>query len=156
MRSYFIRRLAGTALATLALATAACGGDDNGSTAPQPVPADVSGTYTLTGLRTLGTLQGGGNGLPVSFTDGGGSTLTFSGGYITLKADGSYELEVEAEYNGGGVVMDDQGVYDISGNTIDFTPTGNPARMKDGIISGSSLTAKTQFGGIPFEIDLEK
>jgi hypothetical protein len=94
--------------------------------------------------------------LPVSFTDGGGSTLTFLSGYITLNADGGYELEVEAEYNGGEVVMDDQGVYDISGNSIDFSPTGDPARMKDGIISGSSLTAETQFGGIPFEIDLEK
>ena len=156
MRPFSFRRLAGTALTTFALATAACGGDDGGSTGPQPAPADVSGTYTLTGLRTLGNLQGGGNGLPVSFTDGGGSTLTFLGGYITLNADGSYELEVEAEYNGGGVVMDDQGVYDISGNSIDFSPTGDPARMKDGTISGGSLTAETQFGGIPFEIDLEK
>ena len=33
-------------------------------------------------------------------------------------------------------------------------PTGDPARMKDGTISGSSMTAETQFGGIPFEIDL--
>jgi hypothetical protein len=156
MRPFSFRRLAGTALTTFALATAACGGDDGGSTGPQPAPADVSGTYTLTGLRTLGNLQGGGNGLPVSFTDGGGSTLTFLGGYITLNADGSYELEVEAEYNGGDVVMDDQGVYDISGNSIDFSPTGDPARMKDGTISGGSLTAETQFGGIPFEIDLEK
>jgi hypothetical protein len=156
MHPFSLRRLAGTALTIFALATAACGGDDGGSTGPQPAPADVSGTYTLTGLRTLGNLQGGGNGLPVSFTDGGGSTLTFLGGYITLNADGSYELEVEAEYNGGDVVMDDQGVYDISGNSIDFSPTGDPARMKDGTISGGSLTAETQFGGIPFEIDLEK
>jgi hypothetical protein len=157
MRSLSLRRLAGTALTTLALATAACGGDDdNGSTGPQPVPADVSGTYSLTSLRTLGNLQGGGHGLPVTFTDGGGSTLTFLSGHITLNADGSYELEVEAEFNGGDVVMDDEGVYDISGNAIDFSPTGDPARMKDGIISGTTMTAETQFGGIPFEIDLEK
>jgi len=30
-----------------------------------PAPADVSGTYDLTRLRTLGDLGGGGNGLPV-------------------------------------------------------------------------------------------
>ena len=80
MSSLSLRRLVGTAFTTLALATAACGGDDNGSTGPGPAPADVSGTYALTGLRTLGSLGGGGNGLPVTFTDGSGSTLTFSGG----------------------------------------------------------------------------
>ena len=58
--------------------------------------------------------------------------------------------------NGGDVVMDDQGIYDISGNSIDCSPTGDPARMKDGTISGTKITAETQFGGIPFEIDLEK
>ena len=52
--------------------------------------------------------------------------------------------------------MTDEGIYDVTGNVIDFTPTGDPARMKDGTISGSSMTAETQFGGIPFEIDLRK
>jgi hypothetical protein len=94
--------------------------------------------------------------LPVSFTDGSGSTLAFQSGYLTLEADGTYYLEVEAEFNGGGVTMTDEGVYDVSGNAIDFTPTGDPARMRDGIVSGSSITAETQFGGIPFEIDLQK
>jgi hypothetical protein len=28
--------------------------------------------------------------------------------------------------------------------------------MRDGVISGGSMTAETQFGGIPFEIELEK
>lgn len=156
MLSHSLRRFAGTALASLALATAACGGDNGGSTGPEPVPADVSGTYELTGLRTLGNLNGGGNGLPVSFTDGSGSTLAFQSGYLTLEADGTYYLEVEAEFNGGGVVMDDEGIWELSGNAIDFTPLGDPARMEDGTISGGSITADTQFGGIPFQIDLEK
>ncbi len=159
MHSLSLRRFAGIALTSLALATAACGGDDNGPSgpsAPAPAPADVSGTYHLTGLRTLGNLGGGGSGLPVTFSDGGGSTLRFNSGFLTLNADGTYELEVEAEFNGGGVTMDDQGTYDVSGSSIDFTPTGSPERMKDGTISGSSMTAKTQFGGIPFEIDLQK
>ena len=80
MPSLSLRRFVGTAFTTLAVATAACGGDDNGSTGPQPAPADVSGTYALTSLRSLGSLGGGGNGLPVTFTDGSGSTLTFSSG----------------------------------------------------------------------------
>ncbi len=120
------------------------------------MPADVSGTYGLTGLRTLGTLNGGGSGLPVTFTDGGGSTLTFLSGQLVLGADGSYTLEVEAEFNGGGVTMTDEGVYDVSGALIDFDPTGDPKRMVSGTVSGSSITAETQFGGIPFEIDLSK
>lgn len=156
MLSLSLRRFTGIAFTSLALATAACGGDDNGSTGPEPAPADVSGTYALTGLRALGNLGGGGNGLPVTFSDGSGSTLTFNSGHLTLNADGSYELEVEAEFNGGGVTMTDEGSYDVSGNSIDFSPSGDPARMEDGSVSGSSLTAETQFGGIPFEIDLQK
>jgi hypothetical protein len=156
MHSLSLRRFVGIAFTSLALATAACGGDDNGSTGPGPAPADVSGTYALTGLRALGNLGGGGNGLPVTFSDGGGSTLTFKTGHLTLNADGSYELEVEAQFNSGEVTMTDEGSYDVSGNSIDFTPSGDPARMKDGTISGPSLTAQTQFGGIPFEIDLQK
>ena len=155
MLSHSLRRLAGTAFTALALVTAACGGD-NDSTGPAPAPADVSGIYDLTGMRTLGNLGGGGNGLPVTFTDGGGSTLKFESGYLELLADGTYWLEVEAEFNGGGVTMTDEGVYEVSGNAIDFTPDGDPARMRDGIVSGSSITAETQFGGIPFEIDLAK
>ena len=86
MLSHSLRRLAGTALTALALGTAACGGDNSGSTGPEPAPADVSGTYDLTGLRTLGNLGGGGAGLPVTFTDGGGSTLRFESGYLELLA----------------------------------------------------------------------
>ena len=157
MLSLSLRRVVGTALATFALATAACGGDDNGPSGPTPpAPADVSGSYTLTGLRSLGNLGGGGSGLPVTFTDGSGSTLTFSSGTLSLQSDGSYALEVEAEYNGGGVTMTDEGIYDVNGNVIDFTPLGDPARMRDGTVSGQSITAETQFGGIPFEIDLQK
>ena len=157
MHSLSLRRFAGIAFTSLALVTAACGGDDNGPSGPSaPAPADVSGTYALTSLRTLGNLGGGGNGVPVTFTDGSGSTLTFNTGHLTLNSDGSYELEVEAQFNGGDVTMTDEGSYDVSGNSIDFTPSGDPARMKDGTISGSSMTAETQFGGIPFEIDLQK
>ncbi|MBA3893117.1 MAG: hypothetical protein H0X69_05405 [Gemmatimonadales bacterium] len=63
---------------------------------------------------------------------------------------------MDAEFNGGAITMTDEGLYDVGGNSIDFTPTGDPARMKDGTISGTSMTAGTQFGGIPFEIDLQK
>lgn len=149
-----LRRLAGLALTASALTTAACGGDD--STGPEPTPADVSGTYVLTGLRSLGNLGGGGSGLPVTFVDGGGSTLTFSSGELTLSQDGTYGLEVEARFNTSDVLLEDEGTYEVSGSTITFTPTSDPARLADGTISGNMLTAEVQFGGLPFEIDLAK
>jgi hypothetical protein len=150
-----LRRSLGTALTVVSLATAACGGGDY--TGPSaPAPADVSGSYQLVCLRSLGSLHGGGHGLPVTFSDGGGSTLTFQGGQLVLAQDGTYTLEVEAEFNGGGVTLTDEGNYSTAGNSIDFTPTGSPERMKDGTISGNAMTAQTQFGGIPFEIDLSK
>lgn len=156
MFSLSLRRYLGTAFAVAALATSACG-DDNDSTGPSaPAPADVSGTYQLQRVRTLGNLGGGGNSLPVTFTDGSGSTLTFQGGTLALAQDGTYTLEVEAEFNGGGVTLTDEGNYAMAGNTIDFDPTGDPERMKDGTISGNAMTAQTQFGGIPFEIELSK
>ncbi len=151
-----LRRFAGTGFTALALVLAACGGDDGGNTGPGPVPADVSGTYGLTGLRSLGNLGGGGSGLPVTFTDGGGSTLTFLSGELVLASDGSYTLEVEARFNGSDRTMTDEGNYDLTGASIDFDPTGNPKRMKSGTVNGSKITAETQFGGIPFEIDLSK
>jgi hypothetical protein len=156
MLLHSLRRLAGTTLTVLALGTAACGGDSDSTGPGAPAPADVSGTYDLTGLRTLGNLGGGGNGLPVTFIGGGGATLKFNSGRLELLADGSYSLEVETEYKGGSLTLTDEGNYDVSGSIIDFTPTGDPARMRDGVVSGSSITAETQFLGVPFEIDLEK
>ena len=151
-----LRRVVGTGFTALALATAACGGDGGDTTGPGPVPADVSGTYALTGLRSLGSLQGGGSGMPVTFTDGSGSTLEFLSGQLVLTAEGGYTLEVEAEFNGGGVTLTDEGLYQVAGAGIDFDPTGDPERMVSGTISGSSITAETQFGGIPFEVRLAK
>ena len=152
-----LRRFVGTALTSLALVTAACGGDsDSTGPSPNPGPSDASGVYALTSLRTLGSLGGGGNGLPVTFTDGSGSTLTFKSGELVMTAGGAYSLEVKAEFNGGAVTMSDEGHYSVAGGSIDFNPTGSPARMKDGTISGNKITAETQFGGIPFEIKLAK
>jgi hypothetical protein len=54
MSAVSLRRFVGTAVTSLALVTAACGGDSE-ATGPDPVPADVSGTYALTSLRTWAT-----------------------------------------------------------------------------------------------------
>ncbi len=93
--------------------------------------------------------------LEVNVRTGGQDTRPFDG-VLELAQDGTYTLEVDAEFNGGGVTLTDEGNYSMAGNTIDFTPTGDPERMKDGTISGNAMTAETQFGGIPFEIDLSK
>jgi len=149
MRTIALRRVLGTTLAALALATTACGSDDSSGPA---TPPDVSGSYSLTRVKALGNLGGGGNGLPVTFTDGSGSTLTFRGGALALAADGTYTLSVEADFNGNDVTLSDEGNYSRSGANITFTPTSDPARMVSAVLSGATMTAKTQFGGIPFEI----
>src|SRR5215208_1877137 len=135
MRTFSLRRVLGTTLAALALATTACGSDDSSGPA---TPPDVSGSYSLTRVKALGTLGGGGNGLPVTFTDGSGSMLTFIGGQLALNSDGSYTLDVEAQYNGGDVSLTDEGVYQVDGVLIDFDPTGDPKRMVSGTVSGAS------------------
>ena len=156
MHTLALRRVLGTTLAALAIATAACGGDDSSGPAAPAAPADVSGSYALARVKTLGSLGGGGNSLPVTFSDGGGSTLTFHSGSLAMAADGTYALSVEAEFNGHDVTLSDEGNYSRSGANITFTPTSDPARMVSGVLSGASMTAKTQFGGIPFEIVVTK
>src|SRR5215207_7173795 len=153
MLTLALRRVLGATLAALAIATTACGGDDSSGPA---APANVSGSYALTHVKTLGNLGGGGNSLPVTFTDGGGSTLTFHSGSLALAADGTYALSVEADFNGNDVTLSDEGNYSRSGANITFAPTSDPARMVSAVLSGATMTAKTQFGGIPFEIIVKK
>jgi hypothetical protein len=153
MLTIALRRMLGMSLAALAIATTACGGDDSSGPA---APADVSGSYSLQRVKTLGSLGGGGNSLPVTFTDGSGSTLTFHSGSLAIAADGTYALSVEADFNGNDVTLSDEGTYTRSGANITFVPTSNPARMVSAVLSGATMTAKTQFGGIPFEIVVRK
>lgn len=147
------RVLVAGAVAAAAL-SGACGDDD--TTGPGPAPAEVAGNYELTQVRTLGNLQGGGSGLPVTFTDGRGSSLTFNTGTLTLAADGSYDLEVKATFGSTPVILDDQGSYTRSGGNLTFSSDSDAPRLTTGTVNGSKLTAKSQFGGIPFEIDLRK
>ncbi|HET9294753.1 MAG TPA: hypothetical protein VFO06_10700 [Gemmatimonadales bacterium] len=150
-------KIASRLLLSLVLtAAAACSGDDGGSTGPSTPPpsGEVSGTYSLTQVRTNGNLGGGGSSLPVTFTDGAGNELKFVSGTLVMGADGSFDLDVQATYNGGAVTMTDYGTYSAAGNSIDFNSQKSTPRLSTGTLSGSKLTANAQFGGIPFEIDV--
>ncbi|HEU5170342.1 MAG TPA: hypothetical protein VFU46_07385 [Gemmatimonadales bacterium] len=149
------RRFFNSALVMLALSAAACGGGDD-ATGPGPTSGDVSGTYSLTAVRTLGNLGGGGNGLPVTFIDGGGTHLTFESGTLVLGADGTFDLQVSATFGSSSVTMTDYGSYSVAGSSITFNSDKSTPRLSTGSMSGSTLTANSQFGGIPFEIDLQK
>jgi hypothetical protein len=70
-----------------------------------------------------------------------------------LAADGSCTLV--RPFNGSSD-HDRRRGYVLSGSAIDFNPTGSPARMKEGSVKGNKITATTQFGRIPFEIDVAK
>jgi len=142
-------------------AAAACGGDDSvGPSTPAPgggnPPADISGAYALTQVRTLGHLGGGGTGLPVTFIDGSGDHLVFQSGAVTLAADGSFDMKVEVTFKGNPSQFTDYGTYSVSGSTIDFHSQKASPRLSTGTISGNKVTANSQFGGIPFEIDVER
>ena len=39
------------------------------------------------------------------------------------------------------MTLSDEGLYQVTGNSIDFDPTGSPERMKAGTVSGSSTSA---------------
>jgi hypothetical protein len=158
MRSSSLRRLIGASMTTLALATAACGGDGDStgpSDPPGPAPADVAGDYSLTQVRTLGNLGGGGSGLPVTFTDGSGSQLVFVSGTLALH-DGSFDLTVETTFNGSAATLYDYGTYSANGSSIEFHSDKSTPRLSTASVSGSKVTANSQFLGIQFEIDLQK
>jgi len=141
-------------------ATAACGGGSD-ATAPSGPPSPpaggrVPGGYNLTQVRTLGNLGGGGSGLPVTFVDGGGNQLVFQSGTLIMGSDGAFDLTVESTYQGSSVSLRDYGHYEVAGANITFHSDRSTPRLSTGTISGNTMTAKSQFGGIPFEIDLVK
>jgi hypothetical protein len=149
-------------LAVAVAGAAACGDNSDGSTGPSaPPPAsgnssEVSGTYALKEVRTLGNLGGGGSGLPVTFTDGSGDQLVFVSGTLALGADGAFDMKVHVTFKGSPAELTDYGTYSVSGASIDFTSQKSTPRLSTGSVSGNKITARSQFGGIPFEIDLER
>jgi hypothetical protein len=145
-------------------AAAACGGD-GGSTGPDPEPGPApapapapseSGTYSLTGVRTLGNLGGGGSGLPVNFIDGSGDHLTFLGGTLVLGTDGRFDLKVDVTFNGSSSQLTDYGTYSAQSGSVAFASEKSTPRLSTATASGNAITAKAQVGSVPFEIDLVK
>jgi hypothetical protein len=140
------------------LAAAACGGGDD-VTAPSPDPApsgDISGSYALAQVRTLGHLSGGGSGLPVDFVDGSGDHLVFQSGSLTLGADGTFDMAVQVTFKGSPAELTDYGTYAVSSGSIIFSSQKSTPRLSTGTVSGNQITAQSQFGSIPFEIDVIK
>jgi hypothetical protein len=140
------------------VAAAACGGDSGGSTGPNPdpVPTDVSGSYALSQVRTLGNLSGGGNGLPVTFSDGSGAQLVFQSGTLILGSDGAFDLKVQVTFKGDPAELTDYGTYSTSAGSVDFHSQKSSPRLSTGTISGNKITANSQFAGIAFEIDVQR
>jgi hypothetical protein len=140
------------------LAAAACGGGGD-ATAPSPDPApsgDINGTYALAQVRTLGHLSGGGSGLPVDFVDGSGDHLVFVSGTLTLAADGTFDMKVQVTFKGNPSELTDYGTYAVASGSITFSSQKSTPRLSTGTVSGNTITAQSQFGSIPFEIDVVK
>ena len=139
---------------------AACGGEGGDTTAPSdptpPPSSGIDGSYALAQVRTRGNLGGGGSGLPVTFVDGSGDHLVFLSGTLTLAADGTFDMKVQVTFKGNPSELTDYGTYDVSGASIGFHSQKSTPRLSTGTVSGSTITASSQFGGIPFEIDVAK
>ena len=146
-------------LGLAAVATAACGGEDGGSTGPNPDPvpaSEIAASYALTQVRTLGNLGGGGSGLPVAFTDGSGAQLVFQTGTLILGSDGTFDMTVQVALKGNASELTDYGTYTVSGGSLSFQSQKSKPRLSTGTISGNKITANSEFLGIPFEIDAER
>jgi len=151
--------LAAGALAAISFASA-CNEDSGGPTGPgddPEAPGEISGSYALSGVRHLeGRLNGGGAGLPVTFTDDAGTPLTFQNGVLTLAGDGSYSLFVGAVFGDTEVELTDEGTYSHAGGAVVFTSTAESQRLSTGMLAGTAMTAVSQFGGFEFEIDVQR
>jgi len=152
-----ITRIATRAFAVLAITgAAACGGSDEGGAGPSsPAPAsDVNGTYSLTQVRTQANLGGGGSGLPVTFIDGSGDAFVFLDGTLTLGTDGRFDLKVHTTFRGSPATLTDYGTYSASSGSVSFSSEKSTPRLSTGSVTGNTMTANSQFGSIPFEIEL--
>ncbi len=163
-----ILRIANRVLLSAAvIGAAACGGGSDGATGPSepgpsnpgpsaPANPDVGGSYALKQVRTLGNLSGGGSGLPVTFIDGSGDHLVFQSGTLVLAADGTFDMKVQVTFKGNPSELTDYGTFSVSGGGIDFDSQKSTPRLSNGTVSGAKITAHSQFGGIPFEIEVER
>jgi hypothetical protein len=147
-------------LAVIVAGAAACSDKSDSSTGPSaPAPSGgdnpaASGSYALAQVRTLGNLGGGGSGLPVTFIDGSGDHLVFLSGNLTMAADGTFDMKVQITFKGNASEMTDYGTYSVSGGDIVYSSQKSTPRLSTGTLNGNQITAKSQFGGIPFEIDV--
>jgi len=88
---------------------------------------------------------------------GSGAHLVFLSGTLTLGADGAFDLKVQVTFKGNPSELTDYGTYTVSeGGTIDFNSQKSTPRLSTGTVNGNMITAHSQFGGIPFEIDVQK
>ena len=65
-------------------------------------------------------------------------------------------MKVQVTFKGNASEMTDYGTYSESGGSLSFQSQKSSPRLSTGTISGNKITANSQFGGIPFEIDVER
>jgi hypothetical protein len=65
-------------------------------------------------------------------------------------------MKVQVTFKGNPSELTDHGTYDVSGASIGFHSQKSTPRLSTGGISGNQVTANSQLGGIPFEIDVIK
>ena len=139
-RHSIARRAVLAAALALAALTAACGSDS----ATGPTKTQMAGTYPMATVRGLS--------VPRTFTDPAGSKLTIEGGSLTIKSDGTYELNYKGRLNSLTFNLTDEGNYALSGAAVSFTPDdGDPGYT--GRVNGKSMLVDGfKIAGVKFDL----
>ena len=75
---------------------------------------------------------------------------------MTLGADGTFDMKVQVTFKGSPSELTDYGTYSVTGGSITFSSQKSTPRLSTGTVSGNQIRAQSQFGSIPFEIDVVK
>lgn len=102
---------------TIVLSIVSCSDNSNGPENEEPLGV---GSYPLVQVEAISNLSGGGSGIPVIFTDGGGNELTFHEGSLELLAGGLYDLSLVIQLNSANTPIGYEGAYTQNGSTLDF------------------------------------
>lgn len=131
----------------------ACSDNSNGPEDTEPLS---TGSYPLVQVEAISNLNGGGSGIPVTFTDGGGNELIFHEGSLELLASSTYDLSVVIQLNSLNTPISYEGTYTQNGGTLDFEDDADPENSFSAFIDDWRLVAQhNSIAGVSFRLTFD-